>query len=48
MQFLQLLESIASNLNASNISQFVTLTENLISLGESIVTHQTPPSTTSK
>lgn len=40
MQFLQLIETIASNLTSSNISEFITLTENLISLGESVFQHQ--------
>lgn len=39
MQFLQLIEAIASNLTTSNISEFISLTENLISLSESILDH---------
>ena len=39
MQFLQLIESIASNLNSNNISQFITLTENLVALSESVIAH---------
>lgn len=41
MQFLQLVESIAANLTSSNISQFITLTENLVALGKSIINHKT-------
>jgi hypothetical protein len=40
MQFLALLETIASNLSATNIESFITLTENLITLGESVFKHQ--------
>lgn len=39
MQFLQLIESIASNLTGSNISEFIKLTENLIQLAESMASH---------
>ena len=46
MQFLALIEAIASNLNAQNIEQFISLTENLITVGESIFKHQGPASTT--
>jgi len=40
MQFLQLIETIASNVTAQNIEQFITLTENLINLGESLLQHK--------
>jgi|GEM_PF-3404596 hypothetical protein len=40
MAFLQLIESIASNINAQNIDEFISLTENLISLGESVFKNQ--------
>jgi len=39
MQFLQLVESIASNLTTGNVSEFITLTENLIQLAESMIPH---------
>lgn len=39
MQFLQLIESIVTNLNSNNISQFITLTENLVALSESVISH---------
>ena len=35
MQFLSLLEAIASNINATNIDQFIKLVEGLVSLCES-------------
>ena len=35
MQFLNLLEAIASNINATNIDQFIKLVEGLVSLCES-------------
>jgi hypothetical protein len=37
MSFISLLGAIASNINASNISEFVQLTENLVGIGESLV-----------
>jgi hypothetical protein len=37
MSFISLIETIAANLNPSNISEFITLTENLVSIGESVV-----------
>jgi|FreactcultuFSWF8_1027224.scaffolds.fasta_scaffold03460_2 hypothetical protein len=40
MQFLALIENIASNVTSENIGQFITLTENLISLGESLLQHK--------
>lgn len=40
MQFLQYLETVASNLTAANITNFITLTDNLISLAESVFEHQ--------
>lgn len=43
MQFLALIEAIAANLNAANIEQFISLTENLITVGESIFKHQAAP-----
>ena len=44
MSFISLIEAIAANINATNIEQFITLTENLITVGESIFKHQqTPP-----
>lgn len=45
MQFLAFLESVASNINAQNIEQFVTLTENMITLGESVFKHQSATTT---
>jgi hypothetical protein len=39
MQFLQLLEAIASNLNATNIDSFISLVEGLVSLGENVIQH---------
>jgi len=43
MQFLALIEAIASSLNATNIENFITLTENLITVGESVFKHQAVP-----
>ena len=43
MQFLAFLEAVASNLTASNISEFITLTENLIAVAESVFQHQAAP-----
>ena len=37
MSFISLLGAIASNINAANISEFVQLTENLVGIGESLV-----------
>jgi hypothetical protein len=45
MQFLQYLETLAANLTSSNIGDFITLTENLISLAESVFDHQAPSDT---
>lgn len=37
MQFLNLLDAIAGNINATNVEHFITLVENLIDLSETIV-----------
>ena len=41
MQFLQLIETIASNLSATNISDFINLVDGLVSLGENMLEHKT-------
>jgi hypothetical protein len=40
MQFLAFLESVAAGLTSGNLSEFITLTENLIALGESVFDHK--------
>jgi len=47
MQFLALIETIAANLTASNITNFIDLVEGLVSLGENMLEHtaSTPAST---
>ena len=40
MQFLSLIETIAANLTNGNVTQFITLTENLITLAEAMLPHQ--------
>lgn len=40
MQFLQLIETIASNLSATNISDFINLVDGLVSLGENMLEHK--------
>ena len=51
MQFLQLIETIASNLTAANITDFIDLVDGLVSLGENMLEHKataaTPASTSS-
>ena len=41
MEFLQLIETIASNLTATNIGDFINLVEGLVSLGENMLEHKT-------
>jgi hypothetical protein len=40
MEFLQLVSTIASNLTSSNVGDFISLVEGLVSLGENMLEHK--------